>query len=148
MSSLQGYRELYENFKFWPGDTGITGRRVFLYVTNDVEHSADVPVIGDEFFPSGSTDPHATFGSQIRCRSIRKTFKSEDKRKWELVCDYSSEPYDPASFYNVTTSSPDTNSLTYRPINLEFGGDYMTLNPTENNPTGWTFPDGSSVQEG
>ena len=118
-----GLREIVDGYKVSRNERGISATRVFVNDPDDSEHTGTLPVIGDLFIDSLSSEVEESISyAHTFCRSIDKEAVDNDSRKQKYVCSYSNEPCDTSQF----TGETDMQNL---PMSMEFSGEFSTITP-------------------
>jgi hypothetical protein len=138
-----GVKESTGGFEYTEVERGITATRVFTYDPDStVDEGVEIPNLGDMFeFPIDppNLDSYAFDLMYLICvsRSIKPLAGHPGKFEWS--CSYTNEPVDTMVFWSVG-DIPDPVDVQYLPKTIEFGGEYVNINPV-NAPgsAGWLW---------
>ena len=138
-----GITEFAAGFAYGEEERGISATQVYIYDPDDsVDHNVDFPVLGSKLiWPLTYQLPFTNFDSAscgLICRKRSIEAIEGDERKIKVICSFSNEPVDEAVFYNPSEDKLNT-STDNLPINLEYSGEFKTINPnsTQTNPWKW-----------
>ena len=154
--------ELTANFRYSKTQAGITVVREFAFDPDSMMPDITPPCIGDVFtIPSGIANIPETGGpfnsssnvivpgTKVYCRSQETAPMAGHPGKLIITCSYTNEPCDINMFIKSAGDYQAVSGDTL-PKNIEYSGEYVSLNPISNAAAGttnnWTWlSDGTAV---